>query len=334
MEFYDVSSWLETRALGTKGTRAKIVLIKPQTAETYFLKFPMVRPNRDYTPENWSEVIAYEVGTALGFNVLRYDLALYNGKIGCISKNMINPENNESLIEGHQILTRFNSSYDPEDKGTYSQYTFDFVVSALTQYGAESYVTDFLKTLVFDAIIGNSDRHQSNWGIIQSQIKTTEDASKFGFPLKFPFSFSKTEVRKNGYKIVRKPAPIYDSGCCLGREFGETQIIEHLTMQSKFDRYIRKGVAELRVREDGGRSTHNELLLTLKRIHNGKWAQIIHTEIQRVIGCYDLNKISELINGIDKPFPMEFADVYGLSSARKEFIIRVIDTRINNLKNI
>ena len=70
MEFYDVSEWLVTSVSSTKGTRDKLVLIKPQTEETYFLKFPMIRECRDYTPENWSEVIAYEVGSELGFNVL------------------------------------------------------------------------------------------------------------------------------------------------------------------------------------------------------------------------------------------------------------------------
>lgn len=334
MEFYNVSDWLETSASGTKGTRDKVVLIKPQTEDTYFLKFPMVRPNRDYTPENWSEVIAYEVGTALGFNVLRYDLAFYKGKVGCISKNMINPEKNESLVEGHQILTSYDSSYDPEDKGTYSRYTFNFVYSALVKYGAEAFVPDFLKILIFDAIIGNRDRHQSNWGIIQTLAKTKDEQNKFGFSLKFPFTFQKVETLKNGYKIIRKSAPIYDSGCCLGREFGEKQIVELLNTQSKFDKYIRKGVAELRVSPNGTRSTHNELLSTLKKINNGKWSQMINGEIKRVFNRYNSDIIRELISNIDKPFPNEYASVYGLSSARKEFIIRVIDTRINNLINI
>ena len=109
MQFYDVSNWMESTIPSTKGTRDKLVLIKPQSEDAYFLKFPMIRGNRDYTPENWSEVIAFEVGTALGFNVLRYDLAVHNGKVGCISKNMVNQNRNESLVEGHSILSRFDS---------------------------------------------------------------------------------------------------------------------------------------------------------------------------------------------------------------------------------
>lgn len=102
MDFYDVSEWTELSASSTKGTRDKLVLAG-SSEDTYFLKFPMVREKRDYTPENWSEILAYEIGTQLGFNVLRYDLAIHNGRIGCISKNMITPSKNESLVEGHQF---------------------------------------------------------------------------------------------------------------------------------------------------------------------------------------------------------------------------------------
>lgn len=101
MKFIDVSNWVETYAASTKGTRDKLVLMEPGTVDTYFLKFPMNKPGRDYTPENWSEVIAYELGNYFGFDVLEYNLAVYRGKVGCISKNMVRSSDNELLVEGH-----------------------------------------------------------------------------------------------------------------------------------------------------------------------------------------------------------------------------------------
>ena len=332
MEFYDVSDWLETSAPSTKGTRDKLVLIKPQTEDTYFLKFPMVREKRDYTPENWSEVLAYEIGKALGFNVLRYDLAVHKGKVGCISKNMTKPGNNESLVEGHSILSRFDSTYDPSNKDTYNRYTFDFVCKALRAYDAEFYVKDFIRTLIFDAIIGNSDRHQSNWGIILINTVGVKPIKK---GLRLPFGKSKNNGLRETITIEeKKAAPIYDSGCCLGREFGEQQIQQHLDIQSKFDKYIRNGVSELRMSETAKKPSHEELLRFIKNVNNGQWESFMSEEINRVIQTYNPERINELIFNIDKNLPDQYRERYGITFARKEFVCRVIETRINNLKNI
>ena len=332
MIFYDVSTWLVTSALSSKGTRDKLVLIKPDTEDTYFLKFPMVKVNKDYTPENWSEVIASELGIALGFNVLKYDLAVYNGKVGCISQNMTTPSKNETLIEGHSILSRFDSTYDPSNKETYNRYTFDFVRNALKSYNAEDYVKDFIRTLIFDAIIGNSDRHQSNWGIIQSiNLVEVKPVNK---GLLLPFVRNKNTEIQITIEVIKKAAPIYDSGCCLGREFGEQQIQQHLDIQSKFDKYIRNGVAELRTGETEKKPSHEELLRFIKNTNNGEWKSFVEDEINRVLQKYIPKAINELIFNIDNNLPDQYKERYGMTSARKEFIFRVIDKRINNLKNI
>lgn len=332
MEFYDVSNWFETSVPSTKGTREKLVLIKPGTEDYYFLKFPMVRVNRDYTPENWSEILAYEIGTALGFKVLRYALAAYKGRIGCISKNMTTTSNNESLVEGHSILSSYDSTYDPSNKNTYNRYTFEFVKNALKAYNATFYIKDFIRTIIFDAIIGNSDRHQSNWGIIQSI--TASEVRPARKSLNFPFGKSRKNTAGFALKIEYKSAPIYDSGCCLGREFGELQIQQHLDIQSKFDKYIRNGVSELRTGKTLRKPSHEELIRHIKNANNGEFKAFVEDEIKRVLRTYNPEYINKLILNIDDNLPDQYREKYGLTFARKEFAIRVINTRINNLKNI
>lgn len=328
MKFRDVSNWVETYATSTKGTRDKLVLLEPGTEDTYFLKFPMNKPGRDYTPENWSEVIAYELGNYFGFDVLEYNLAAYRGKVGCISKNMVRSSANELLVEGHSILSRYDDSYDPGDKNTYNMYTFDFVKNSIVAYGMKNYVADFIKILVFDAIIGNSDRHQSNWGIIQASVKKEERKNRLTRFIPF------VQDVKMKVETEYRPAPIYDSGCCLGREHDEGKLLQMLESDEAIDKYVRKGTAELRIARDKKKCRHDELLSFIKNTDHGEWRDVIETEISRVVTIYKEDEIRQLIYNTDEGLPDEYKERYGLTMARKEFICRVIGKRIKQLKNV
>jgi len=109
---------------------------------------------------------------------------------------------------------------------------------------------------------------------------------------------------------------------------------QHLDIQSKFDKYIRNGVSELRTGETEKKPSHDELLRFIKSANNGEWKLFIDEEINRVIQAYNPKEINELILNIDKNLPDKYREKYGMSFARKEFVFRVIDTRIKNLKNI
>ena len=134
------------------------------------------------------------------------------------------------------------------------------------------------------------------------------------------------------FNVIKKAAPIYDSGCCLGREFSEEQIQQHLDIQSKFDKYIRNGVSELRIEETRKKPSHEELLRFIKK--HEKWSSFIDNEIKNILNVYNQKEINELIINIDSNLPDQYREKYGLTYARKEFIFHVIDTRINTLKRI
>lgn len=324
MRFIDVSTW-QSKISSTKGTRDKGVIYEPKTGDIYFIKFPMIKENRDYSMETWSEIIAYEVGSALGFNVLRYDFAIKDNRAGCISKNMVG--DNESLVEGDSILTAYDSTYNPEDKKMYNKYTFQFVMSALRQHGLyDDYAKDFVRILIFDSIIGNSDRHQSNWGFIQKvEVKRKEMKGKGLFSRKnTTFEIQKTMTM----------TPIYDSGCCLGREFNEDQIKLRLDDENRLTSFIQKGYAELRGEDTPDtKKNHFELLRYICSLDDC-WKRFIYGEIKRVISVYDKNHVSMIVTNIDKDLPPDVRRISGLSEIRKEFIIKIIDKRIEELKNL
>ena len=107
-----------------------------------------------------------------------------------------------------------------------------------------------------------------------------------------------------------------------------------MDIQSKFDKYIRNGVSELQTDEAEKKSSHEELLRFIKNTNRGEWKSFLEEEINRVLQTYNAKAINELIIGIDKNLPDQYREKYGMTFARKEFVFRVIDTRINNLKNI
>lgn len=243
-KFYDITEWNEKPFFNTKGTRNKCVVSNPEDDCVYFFKTSMLKEGKDYKPEFWSEIISSEVGRSLGFDVLEYNIAKHESEIGCISKSMNTEE--ECLTEGVSILTGYDNTYKPENKESYSAYTFHFIKSAIESFNLGEQIEDIIKTIIFDSIIGNSDRHQENWGFITPYKETeltNEEANHIFSKLKDRFKqikdfLSKNEELKNpnGHvkmkilKMEGRYSPIYDSGCCLAREKSEDAVKQMLMM--------------------------------------------------------------------------------------------------------
>ena len=175
--YIDVTDWIFMVYQNTTGSRSKKIIVNPLTHNEYFFKGSKELPDGEirYPTEFWSEIVSSKIGQYLKFNILDYNIG-YNAKgtqkIGCLSKSMVlNSEN--KLTEGKVYLTGFKSSYNPEkDK---KDYTFQFIRETLKFFNYENYINNLLEIIVFDALIGNSDRHQENWGIITNFNQTIKD---------------------------------------------------------------------------------------------------------------------------------------------------------------
>ena len=247
------------------GTRAKKVLIDPAGKE-YFFKCSEKKPPKNGNPEKhykyefWNEIIAYQLGRQLGLNMLRYDLAVYKNEIGCISSNMIKP-NQEQLIEVGRLMTAIDSNFTPETNNSRKQYTFQLLETTVSKFQFEKYWERFFQIILFDALIGNTDRHQENWAfiglteitnIITSSLKNQDEIAVTGQLLKNISQIVIKEASKSEQLPILKYvlninrfAPIYDSGSSLGRELTESKILELLKNEDELENYINKGMAEL-----------------------------------------------------------------------------------------
>ena len=96
-------------------------------------------------------------------------LVLIVGRKGSMSYNFIKDE--ELFLEGVQIIQGKYFYYDKnhlKDKFSGKVYSIEMVREVLK----DEMFYPFLRVLIFDALIGNSDRHHSNWGLIFNRDRT------------------------------------------------------------------------------------------------------------------------------------------------------------------
>lgn len=347
-EFYDISNWTERPYINTKGTRNKCIVIEPNSGIEYYFKTSICKGAMDYKTEFWSEIVASKVGQFLGFNVLDYNIAKHKDEIGCLSRSMINE--GECLTEGISILTGFDNTYHPAEKKSYSLYTFQFIKEAISSFGLSKNIDDIIRTIIFDALIGNSDRHQENWGFItpyQERTLTSEEAKTFLTKLREQFKkihdFARGSVNNENehpdkpvkiriLKIDGKFAPIYDSGCCLAREKSEEAVKQMLNDKIRFESFINRGQSEIRWEGDGKKLNHFELIKYIKKEH----LEVVINTINNVVALYDMNKIKDIVFNVDNTLPSELKldERWTLSDIRKELICKLINERFERLKSI
>lgn len=162
-------TWVHQQWVNTGGTRAKRFLQSP-TGEFFYFKRSQLKAGKDYTYEFWSEIIAAEVGKFVGFAMLDYHVAVYGEMVGCICKSMIEPEN-EELIEVVKYLQAFSPTYNPNLKEHKTWYTFQLIENSLERVKLkDKAMSQIISVIVFDALIGNGDRHQENMAFISTQM--------------------------------------------------------------------------------------------------------------------------------------------------------------------
>lgn len=333
--YYDTTNWSEKPFFNTKGTRSKCVVINPDNNTDYYFKTSMIKEGKNYKYEFWSEIIASEIGRALGFNVLEYNIAKHGDDVGCLSQSM--NTDGQSLTEGTNILTGYDNTYTPQDKISYSAYTFDFIHKALKHYHWEESINDIIKVVIFDSIIGNSDRHQENWGFITTinpppLVKDTNNTlvGKLTSLLRAKKN-DVNDIEKNNGLVPMQGwfAPIYDSGCCLAREKLDEDVVKLLHNTLMFESYINRGKSEIRWGEKGEKLNHFSLIKEIRKKHGG----IVDAEINRVTKVFNQDNIQEIIFNIDNALPKEL-NSYALTEERKELILKLICHRFIRLKEV
>ncbi|MED1508722.1 HIRAN domain-containing protein [Bacillus proteolyticus] len=199
----DVNSWEIVEEMGPgAGDREKEWIKQVETDRIAMFKVP-----REDRGEHWAEKLCSEIAQVIEFPCAKVDLAIRNDKVGCLSHFFVNSEEGYSHYDGGKFFP-----YDYDDE-TNKGYNIQLIYQVLS---AENLFEDFLFIVVFDALVGNGDRHQDNWGITRHDKKTETFIS-----------------------------PLYDNSACLGRELSIVRVKEYLDSESEFLRYVFRSASKM-----------------------------------------------------------------------------------------
>ena len=158
----DFSFWEEYEGTPEgSGRSEKIWLMNPDTGRTGLFKFKKDISTTDHV----SECIASDLANIIGIPCAKFEVGLYKGREGSMSYSIVDNKK-ETLIEGIYCISLQYEHFDTEtlmDSKTKDKYSLEMIQKALEPLGL---FYDFLPVCIFDFLIGNTDRHQSNWALI------------------------------------------------------------------------------------------------------------------------------------------------------------------------
>jgi len=203
-----------------EGAREKDVYFSPGNRSQEYIKpnwrylFKLSRSDEWCPWQFWMEIIAYRFGRIIGVEVPPAWPAVSNkykegGKTyGALIEWFYNEESSH-YFDGGQLMTIFVENFDRE-KGT--NHNWMSLYRKLDKYEEFEH---WAKVFTFDTLIGNTDRHQDNWGVIE---KSNEP------------DFS----------------PAFDNGTALGYEIKEVRLNSLIINEQKLEKYLQKGTHHMK----------------------------------------------------------------------------------------
>lgn len=255
----DFSCWKEYKGFSEgSGRSEKIWLTNSDNTETVLFKFNKA----ETTTEHMSEVIASDIANILGINSANVKIGIYNGRIGCASY-LIN-EIGEDLIEGVRLINKFYPYYDPEilyDSENEMYYSLEMILQALSVY---EFKNEFFKIIIFDFIIGNTDRHQNNWAIL-------------------------------GKSGITRLCPVYDNGSSLCSYIKDDDVNNYLGKDRVRFNALVNSKSKSRIKIDCKRSKEPTHLEVFKYVYS-KFHDEVHGFVRKVIDTLSDSKVDEILS--------------------------------------
>ena len=157
------------------GSKSKFWYTRREDGARWLFKHP--RPN---SGEHWAEKIAEQVAVLLEIPRGEVELAVFGEARGSATKSFAG--DNQELVHGNQILEWAEAGYDADRRFRQSSHTLHSVMRGMDRVfvsteDAEGAKRRFAEYATLDALIGNTDRHHENWGIVTGRAASGLEVS-------------------------------------------------------------------------------------------------------------------------------------------------------------
>jgi hypothetical protein len=211
------------QSLAPVGTKPKF-WFAASDSETHAVETPfedeiLFKEARPQTGEDWAEKIVSELCAVLSLPHAQYDLAVWRGRPGVISRSFVPKQGRVEL--GNELLVTRIPAYPDRQFYQVREHTLCRVLAVLEDpslhvplawAGLEGITTPvevFVGYLMLDAWIANQDRHHENWGLVVTPERTRhlapsyDHASSLGATEQDDRRQNRLTTRDRGYAMDR-----------------------------------------------------------------------------------------------------------------------------------
>ena len=271
------SEWVIDRE--DMGTKTKFWYRDPDGGVEWLFKYP--RPN---TGEHWSEKVAAEVASVIGVRHAKVELAELAGERGSATKSFA--RGGWALYHGNQMLKWIVRGYEPKRRFRQSQHTLADIFEGMDRVfvrpeAASRAKRTLAEYAVLDALIGNTDRHHENWGLLR---------------------------RREGGVLKGFVAPSFDHATSLGRELLDERRDRFLA-ENRVGGYAEKGRGAIYWSEDERRGP-SPLELVRRAVRT--YPDLFRPAVLKLTGI-DKNVFSQIVDRIPSDWMTSSARVFAVT---------------------
>lgn len=284
-----------------QGARTKSAFLAPANP-----KEPCVAPGKrylfkeskkQYPDQFWMEVIAYRIGCLLGLAVPPAFAAVLDGTCGALIEWFYQDGKEAFIHAGDPLISFIRPEFDRKQGNFHNLHDNQHLLRLLTKRGLlkEDWQQWWVDALVFDTLIGNTDRHQDNWGFI---LSPPNPAHSYRLP------------------------PYFDNGTSLGHERFPERI--RGWKEAEFAHYLAKGTHHVRRLPVPTTQRHRHIDLLAITVKDWPSTEAIAAARIARLEPIDFREVLSDLSSLDLPVP--------LSRERLDLVLRLLDLRLESLK--
>lgn len=287
MEIINFDDWKESETFREGSGRSEKKWLE-KDGKIGLFKFPKQSGNTT-TYEYVSEKLASDIAKKIELPCAEIDIGTYKGRIGCMSHLVIDYPT-EILMEGLDFILMLYPMYNKDtlvDEESGKKYSTDMVFTILRNLSdihnsyPDIFIDDFVKILIFDFVIGNSDRHHSNWALVYKAEAIYNSHNFFTMP-----------------EFIPKISPLYDNGSSLCALEREEKIADIIRDKNRFNAMCSSKSKAMFFSENGKRFTHEGLLdyIFITKKYNSDFPLKVCSTLTEKVVSEILSDYSELLS--------------------------------------